>query len=80
MKQEITRKVTIWEIYHGLWGKAHEAPEYNKQDWNELYRRALTQQNADIESSAAIVRNIVQLARFQGVPQETIDKVLAGQK
>lgn len=29
---------TLWHVYHSLWGKAHDAPHYDKGDWTAMFR------------------------------------------
>lgn len=32
----VSNEKKLWEIFHRLWGKAADNPNYNKQDWKDL--------------------------------------------
>jgi hypothetical protein len=35
-----SNSATLWHVYHYLWGKATDAPHYQKRDWNDLFQAA----------------------------------------
>lgn len=63
---------TLWHVYHSLWGKAHDAPYYDKGAWNALFR--------DVEAvkhrteNCPLRRKVLGLALAQGVSDVDVDK------
>lgn len=62
----------LWHVYHSLWGKAHDAPFYRKDDWNALYREVTA--NQEVTTDSALRRRVLHLALAQGVSEEEVNR------
>lgn len=63
---------TLWHVYHSLWGKAHDAPSYQKRDWTNLFREV--EKVKDTTENCLLRREIIALALAQGVSPEDVNK------
>ena len=63
---------TLWSVYHSLWGKATDAPFYDKSEWKDLFREADSRR--DETKDSYVRRSILSLARLQGVDEREVEK------
>jgi len=69
----VERKIpTLWHVYHSLWGKAHDAPYYNKGAWNALFRDV--EAAKDTTENCALRRRVLGVALAQGVSDEEVNR------
>ncbi len=63
---------TLWHVYHSLWGKAHDAPHYDKSAWNAVFREV--EEVKYTTGDSALRRKVLGIALSQGVSDDDVDK------